>query len=159
MGPGPRYTSLQEYSVPDLGRIIVNIPVFKTTTSLPLRFFMFLKAFVILALGVASTNATGAWSTTRTARIGPDARTYRQNHQVNSVKGLQWMMTAVAQKVLATFGDKQYSIYSGSMPKWHNSNQNFSWEISQNKNKGGGGSAGGWLVRAWQLFLPHGCFG
>ena len=74
---GPRYTNLRESSVPDLGRIILNSQVVKSTTSLPLPFFMFLKAFVILALGVASTNATGGWSTTRTDRIGPDARTYR----------------------------------------------------------------------------------
>ena len=74
---------------------------------------MFLKAFVILALGVASTNATGAWSTTRTARIGPDARTYRQNLQRKTVEALKTTMTALATHVQNIAQDDQHSVYTG----------------------------------------------
>ena len=74
---------------------------------------MFLKAFVILSLGVASTTATWELDTTRTATIGPDAWTYRQNLQCSTVKSLMGGMTALANQVQDTFIDQQYSIYSG----------------------------------------------
>ena len=82
-------------------------------SALPLRFLMFLKAFVILALGVASTNATGGWSTTRTDRIGPDARTYRWNLQRKTVEALKTTMTAVATHAQNIARDEQHSVYTG----------------------------------------------
>ena len=72
---------------------------------------MFLKAFVILALGLASTNATGAWSTTRTARIGPDAQTYRQNLQRKTVEALQTTMTALATHAQNIAQGEQHSVH------------------------------------------------
>ena len=74
---------------------------------------MFLKAFVILSLGVASTTATWELDTTRTATIGPDAWTYRQNLQCSTVKSLIGTMKALARQAQATFNDEQCSIYSG----------------------------------------------
>ena len=74
---------------------------------------MFLKASVILALALASTNATGAWSTTRTDRIGPDARTYRQNLQRKTVEALKTTMTALATHAQNIAQDDQHSVYTG----------------------------------------------